>query len=161
MACLKITSKRWREANRGACRAMSRKWRTENPEGMREARRKSYVKHRDAAIKRALAWVSTNREAARGLWRLRRARKRAAKIEKFSKAEWLAVVEAYGGLCAYCRIRPWSHQDHVVPLSRGGAHSIANVVPACGPCNQRKYAATWQPCDVGNVNQHPVQGRLF
>lgn len=28
--------------------------------------------------------------------------------------------------------------DHVVPLARGGAHSIANLVVCCLPCNVRK-----------------------
>lgn len=32
------------------------------------------------------------------------------------------------------------HQDHVVPLSKGGAHSIENTMPAHGLCNISKGA---------------------
>lgn len=28
--------------------------------------------------------------------------------------------------------------DHVVPLSKGGAHTISNIVPACRGCNSKK-----------------------
>ena len=28
--------------------------------------------------------------------------------------------------------------DHVTPLSKGGAHVIENLVPACRPCNSSK-----------------------
>lgn len=32
--------------------------------------------------------------------------------------------------------------DHVLPLSRGGRHCIANIVPACKNCNQKKGSLT-------------------
>ena len=41
------------------------------------------------------------------------------------------------GPCAYCggEATGW---DHVVPLARGGAHTVANLVPSCWDCNHRK-----------------------
>ena len=57
--------------------------------------------------------------------------------------EWDAVVAFYGGLCAYCETTPWVDMDHVVPTSKGGTHSIDNVVPACKSCNSSKKAQTW------------------
>jgi 5-methylcytosine-specific restriction endonuclease McrA len=29
--------------------------------------------------------------------------------------------------------------DHMIPVSRGGFHTIANIVPACQPCNSTKH----------------------
>jgi len=61
-------------------------------------------------------------------------------VGSFSVAEWLALVELWGGRCAYCGDPAPLEIDHRVPLSRGGTNSIENILPACGPCNRRKYA---------------------
>ncbi len=50
------------------------------------------------------------------------------------------LVHRYRGKCAYCQINDWEHLDHVVPRSRGGGHSIGNLVPACASCNMSKSA---------------------
>jgi 5-methylcytosine-specific restriction endonuclease McrA len=42
-----------------------------------------------------------------------------------------------GGRCQYCGGRAES-LDHIVPRSRGGAHTWENVVAACRPCNAQK-----------------------
>jgi 5-methylcytosine-specific restriction endonuclease McrA len=41
------------------------------------------------------------------------------------------------GPCAYCGgvADGW---DHVVPLARGGSHTVDNLAPCCQPCNLRK-----------------------
>ncbi len=40
--------------------------------------------------------------------------------------------------CQYCGCRNRLTLDHVMPRSRGGGSSWANVVTACAPCNLRK-----------------------
>ena len=53
--------------------------------------------------------------------------------------QWEALIVAYGHCCAYCgEWVPQLHREHLVPLSLGGANEVSNIVPACGPCNQRK-----------------------
>jgi 5-methylcytosine-specific restriction endonuclease McrA len=52
-------------------------------------------------------------------------------------AELEALVEQFNGCCAYCG-KPGTTIDHVVPLSKGGRDEIANVLPACKPCNSSK-----------------------
>lgn len=47
--------------------------------------------------------------------------------------------------CPYCGAPMPSRSkslDHVVPRSRGGAHSVTNVVVCCRSCNSRKHART-------------------
>jgi 5-methylcytosine-specific restriction endonuclease McrA len=53
-------------------------------------------------------------------------------------AQWTALRLAWGG-CAYCGAthRPLQ-RDCVLPISRGGRYTLANVVPACRPCNTSK-----------------------
>jgi 5-methylcytosine-specific restriction endonuclease McrA len=48
-----------------------------------------------------------------------------------------AVFARDGGRCVYCGAAATS-LDHVVPRSRGGAHSWDNVVSACSRCNHVK-----------------------
>lgn len=56
-------------------------------------------------------------------------------------SEFQRIVTKFDGRCAYCgerseRVDP----DHVVPLSRGGADSVTNLLPACLSCNSSKGA---------------------
>ena len=44
----------------------------------------------------------------------------------------------YNSCCVYCGSNENITQDHVIPISRGGHHSIGNLVPACLSCNSRK-----------------------
>lgn len=48
-----------------------------------------------------------------------------------------AVFLRDGHTCQYCG-KPAENVDHVMPRSRGGAHSWDNVVAACRRCNARK-----------------------
>jgi 5-methylcytosine-specific restriction endonuclease McrA len=47
------------------------------------------------------------------------------------------VLARDGRHCGYCG-RTASTVDHVLPRSRGGAHTWLDTVAACGGCNQRK-----------------------
>lgn len=48
------------------------------------------------------------------------------------------LVLRSGGLCSYCRKVKWEQWDHVVPISRGGVHSVGNLLPVCADCNRKK-----------------------
>lgn len=43
--------------------------------------------------------------------------------------------------CAYCGSRSSLQLEHIVPISKGGAHDISNIVPACRSCNFSKHAS--------------------
>jgi 5-methylcytosine-specific restriction endonuclease McrA len=69
----------------------------------------------------------------------------------FARDEWT---------CQYCGATA-ENLDHVVPRSRGGAHSWDNVVAACRRCNSRKENRLIE--DVGlRLARRPVppQGRV-
>ena len=52
-----------------------------------------------------------------------------------------AVFARDGGRCVYCGAAA-SSLDHVVPRSRGGAHTWENVVASCARCNHTKADRT-------------------
>lgn len=60
--------------------------------------------------------------------------------EQFGAADWQAVVEWFGAVCAYCGRSGPLVMDHVVPINRQalGEHRLGNLVPACRDCNTRK-----------------------
>ena len=75
----------------------------------------------------------------------RRALKLAAPGRGVTADEWLEVLAAADGVCAYCDNPAMLTMDHIVPLILGGAHDIDNIAAACGPCNSSKGA---RPLDV-------------
>ena len=53
----------------------------------------------------------------------------------FTGAQFARVVQFYG-CCLRCdRDDMTLVPDHIVPLSRGGAHTLSNIQPLCAPCN--------------------------
>lgn len=55
-----------------------------------------------------------------------------------SDEQWAALTTAWGG-CAYCGATGVPLQrDCVLPISRGGRYTLANIAPACGSCNASK-----------------------
>lgn len=68
----------------------------------------------------------------------RRALKRGSK-SRLKPKQWLMKVKEYDNRCAYCGAQSDKlTQDHIIPLSKGGHHTLANVVPACWSCNRLK-----------------------
>jgi 5-methylcytosine-specific restriction endonuclease McrA len=88
--------------------------------------------------------VPTRTRAAR--YAKRRQRRMAAVDHDLTEDQWRALQDAWGG-CAYCGAadRPLQ-KDCLLPISRGGRYTLANVVPACGSCNASKCnteVTTW------------------
>lgn len=146
-------------------RAQMRDYGNQNSERRRQRCSDHYRANRDQAIadqkqrgaggksaQRAAEWRRNNPERVKELaaaGRLKRMeRVQEAGVFTVLPRDWVRLVQRYGGLCAYCRLRPWEHRDHVVPIARGGRHCIGNLLPACAPCNQEKAARLlieWTP----------------
>lgn len=74
--------------------------------------------------------------------RVRAARRRRARVaaadNDLTTAEWTSIRDAWAA-CAYCGTTEVPLQrDCVLPISRGGRYTLANVVPACRSCNASK-----------------------
>lgn len=76
--------------------------------------------------------------------RLRRHRDRAAARgvphRPYTEADVWAKTGGRCHLCGRALDRGAWHLDHVLPLARGGPDVLANVAPACPPCNMAKGA---------------------
>ncbi len=109
----------WREQNAEKCRAATRKWSRNNPEAIRQQAN------------------------------LRYARKKGATIGKVS---YRAVLLRDEMMCHICGGEIDSldelHFDHVIPLGRGGAHSMDNLHTAHAWCNQWKHVKLMEELDL-------------
>lgn len=52
----------------------------------------------------------------------------------------IAVAARDGGRCRQCGSAEDLHFDHVIPWSKGGANTVANIQLLCGRCNRAKGA---------------------
>ena len=70
----------------------------------------------------------------------RRAIRFKAPIADLTPAQWIEIQSAQNHLCWYCgkRCKGRLTQDHIIPLSKGGAHTLHNVIGACRSCNAKK-----------------------
>lgn len=89
------------------------------------------------AIAQYAAAMAVNRSR-----KARAARKRKRRIESvehdLTDEQWTALKAAWSG-CAYCGAADGPLQrDCVLPVSRGGRYTLANIAPACGSCNASK-----------------------
>jgi len=57
-------------------------------------------------------------------------------------SEWRSVLLAFGERCVYCGVGGRLAMEHLTPTSKGGAHALGNVAPACKSCNSRKKDKT-------------------
>jgi hypothetical protein len=52
----------------------------------------------------------------------------------------IAVSARDEGQCRQCGSTQNLHFDHIIPVSKGGANTVANIQLLCGPCNRAKAA---------------------
>lgn len=134
---------KYREANREKFREQARQWAKDNPERKRATQRAWLAKpeNREKVRDYYRAWSKSDRgrEVSAEASRRRRAAARATAVASISVEDIQAKVSYYGGKCWICRTAEFEHIDHVKPLSKGGAHVLANLRPACAPCNLSKF----------------------
>ncbi len=92
---------------------------------------------RRAAYRR---WVDQNRAKVCASAALRRSRLKIAAQIPFSPEQLAARMRYWGDQCWICG-GPFEAVDHVKPVSKGGAHILANLRPICRTDNSRKRAA--------------------
>lgn len=144
----------WRKANPEKVRARKRRQYWADPQKARERRRAQYRANPEEAKARARAWSEANPERVRARQRawskanpekVRAASHRRRAVQKgatigphFTRLE---IAERDGWRCHLCgekvTRKNWS-LDHLVPLSKGGAHSRENVAVAHYLCNVRR-----------------------
>lgn len=113
-------------------------WHKAHPEKSKEANRKSCAKYPEKQREKTRRYRAQHPEKNSVNAENRRVRKQN-NGGSVSAKEWRDLLDKYNHTCLCCKrtgIR--LTMDHVVPLSRGGKHSIDNIQPLCGSCNSAK-----------------------
>jgi 5-methylcytosine-specific restriction endonuclease McrA len=149
----KAANARWREKNREAIRMKARAEYAAGPE-KREQNRKYREGNRPHVLATHKAWREKNAATfvpkRRANTRKYAARKQGAKVLDFTAAQLRERLSMFGHRCWMCR-GPANEMDHVIPISRGGLHVLANLRPACRSCNAAKGARRFTATGGRNV----------
>lgn len=106
---------------------ISRNWQINNPEKKREAEKK----YRQSDKGKLIFTMKSQRY---------RSRKKNLP-STLTADEWLEILENQGNKCNNCKVsfeKVKATQDHIVPVSKGGAYTKENIQALCGSCNSSK-----------------------
>lgn len=101
-----------------------------------------YLNEREQRLQSVSRYQRENPHVPKRAKRKRKALIAGAGVFVVSSRDWLRLVRRYDGRCFYCKADGRMSMDHVIPISRGGRHSIGNLVPACVTCNSSKRNRT-------------------
>jgi 5-methylcytosine-specific restriction endonuclease McrA len=155
-------NKKWRLKNLGRQYELTRIWQVEHREYLNRNAREKYAldpkacaaktrEKRDKNRARFNEWTRNwnkkhpEHKARRVAYtEKRRALKNGCQVDAALVNQFIENVRSREvAVCVYCDLEiPAStvHFDHIVPLSRGGAHIITNICVSCPSCNLRKSA---------------------
>ena len=131
------------EDYRKASAARQARFRANNPERSKVSYSRWLTNNPGANYQATKKWRAKNPDAVLAANERRRALKANAPTFIVTAKD---VQKLLGQPCAYCG-KPAQHLDHVIPLSRGGSHSIGNLIQACASCNtskNNKFIMEWR-----------------
>lgn len=122
-------------------RQRGRRYLQEHPERKRVYNLLYRTQHAEDLRAYRRQWRHANPATIQAYQARRRAAKRQAPRNDLTPVQWAEIKAAYDHRCVYCGKKfQRLTMDHIVPLSKGGEHTVSNVVPACRRCNSRKSA---------------------
>jgi 5-methylcytosine-specific restriction endonuclease McrA len=123
------SARRYQTSEKGKAAAAAYHQRMKNDPAYRERRRRADARYKRGANGKALKWrqYAMRKDAI------------LSTSDPLTAEDWAEILLKHNHRCRYCGSETKLTVDHVIPLSKGGEHSRANVVPACQSCNSEKH----------------------
>lgn len=146
-SCNNQYANNWYLNNRDKHAINGANWVAKNPEKSRllaAARQRKFRKQNpQKAFEATKNWVAKNPDKKRAYNLKRLALRKGASAFLVTNKD---IEKIMAKNCIYCGSKS-EHLDHVIPLSRGGNHSVGNLVAACKKCNlqkNNKFITEWK-----------------
>lgn len=128
----------------------------------KKAVKKYYESHKEKRLEYSKAYEEINKEKRRIQhleWRRSNPDKSTIQVQRrralkknckstLTHDEWELIKMKFENKCAYCGKLTNLHQEHFIPLSKGGEHAKTNIIPSCVSCNSSKNCKSffeWYP----------------
>ena len=143
----------YRLANPESVRARQKRWELKNTEKEKDRKHAFYLENKELFRERGKIWAKNNPEKEnqkKRNWRANNPEKALQERHKYrkklkqngiyeiSEKDLKKLVSA--DVCYYCQKKDKLTLEHIIPVSRGGRHSIGNLVMVCKHCNFSKQA---------------------
>lgn len=155
--CVRAASVLYREMNPDKCKESAKKTRIKSREKKSEYTKKRYQENRDSILLENKERRKNDYEKVIEIERASRAKnkekqrpfknERQIRRSRIQNARTFLILpkeikKLYNQPCAACGVEDNQSMDHIIPLSRGGSHSIGNLMTLCRSCNSSKHART-------------------
>jgi hypothetical protein len=115
----------------------------ENKEQIIKRSRLNYNENKERHLKISKIYRQKNSERFKVSARMKSQRRRALVRNvphTLTIGEWEETLNYFNNSCSYCgKSDEGLHQDHFIPLTKGGGFVKGNMIPSCPPCNYSKH----------------------
>lgn len=151
--------RKYYEVNKKEMLKQQVQYRMNNKEKIKLRDSKYYLANREVIYARNRLYVKEHPEQER----MRGQKYRSQKLyleATLTAEEWQKILDDHFHRCHYCSTKSDNlHQEHKIPVVKGGGYTAENIVPACKRCNSSKGAKNYKKFSKG-LNQR-LQMELF
>jgi 5-methylcytosine-specific restriction endonuclease McrA len=155
----------YNKANRARQSKLRKIYYEKNQDRLRSEKRKHYLANGETIRAKNRAWAKSNREKMNSYYRQyavdrpdvilkkrikRRVRMMTNGVFQVTKKDLRRLL---GKPCVYCGADKNMTLDHVIPIARGGRHSVGNLMPLCLSCNTSKQDKTFMEFRMAKMVQ--------